>query len=297
MRKHLDIVFEILHYLAYEATVLSVRYIQEKIDTESYHIVITDNASPDGTGKKLIEKYKDDEHITVIQNTANEGFTRGNNFGIKYIRDNYEFDFMVVMNNDVMLEETRLVSKLRYYKEKYDFSVAGPDIIDKYGVSSNPIADRLPDRAFMYKRLLGEKKKQKWDSVGLLVPYRYFLEMIETLKKLLGRDRPREYRVDPCTGCVLHGSLWIFSDIYFMHYEGLADKKYMYMEEETLQLMIQHKGLVSLYIPDIIVLHLHGMATRQIHKKKSEMIRAKIFYDTIKEYLELYDSLEERKGK
>ena len=292
MRKKYDLVFEILHYLAYEATIMSVRYIQKNIDTDSYHIVITDNASPDGSGEKIKIKYKDDPRVTVIQNSSNAGFTRGNNFGIAYIRENFDFDFLAVMNNDVMLADTKLTEKLNLYMDRYGFAVAGPNIIDKYGVSSNPITDKLPDRNAMVKRMNYEKKKQKWDSAGLLVPYRYFLEMIETFKKLLGRDRPREYRIDPCVGCVLHGSIWFFSNIYFEHYAGLADKKYMYYEEETLQLLIDHKNLVSLYIPDVIVLHLHGMATRQVHKKKSEMIRSKIFYEPIREYLELYDRLQ-----
>ena len=118
MKQHCDIAFEILHYLALDSTVMSVDYIMKNIDTDDYVILIVDNCSPDGSGEVLKEKYKDTDKVIVVCNSSNQGFTRGNNHGISYLRENFETDYIVVMNNDVMLIETALVHKLGKYMEE-----------------------------------------------------------------------------------------------------------------------------------------------------------------------------------
>ncbi len=53
------ICFVILHYMVLEETVKCIESIEAQgVDSFSVKIIVVDNASPNGTGKMLQEKYK-----------------------------------------------------------------------------------------------------------------------------------------------------------------------------------------------------------------------------------------------
>lgn len=290
------IIFEILHYMAMDSTVMTVEYIEKNVDTDDYAIIITDNRSPDGSGALLKERYKDSDRIVVIENDINEGFTRGNNFGIRYIREHYEFDFLVVMNNDVMIIETCLYNKLTEYMRSFDFAVAGPNITDVFGLPTNPLKYELPERSKLEKGLKKGRRLIKLYELGLLPVYWNIRNISDRVKSIFRKPPAVKYEFNAVTNVVLHGSIWFFSNRYFECFDGLPDKQYMYFEEETLQLVLRNKGLKSLYIPDITVVHLHGQSINTAYKNKADKLRLAIKYETVGEYIELYDRLE-KEGK
>ena len=55
--------FVILHYYTVEDTINCVKSIKELENYENVEIVIVDNASPNGSGKEIKEKYENDEKI------------------------------------------------------------------------------------------------------------------------------------------------------------------------------------------------------------------------------------------
>ena len=91
--------FVILHYRAIEMTRTCVERIKA-LEGKS-HIVIVDNASPNGTGRILEKEYDKEKMITVLLNQENGGFARGNNLGICWVCSHLKADFVVVLNNDV----------------------------------------------------------------------------------------------------------------------------------------------------------------------------------------------------
>ena len=99
----MNFVFLILHYCVPDMTIECIETIRERIAYKSYQIVVVDNASPDGSGRTLREKYADDSDIHILLNQENEGFARGNNTGYRYAVQNLHPDFLVVMNNDVLM--------------------------------------------------------------------------------------------------------------------------------------------------------------------------------------------------
>ena len=86
----------------------------------------------------------------------------------------------------------------------------------------------------------------------------------------------------------------VISTLFFEHYPMLADKEYMYGEEETLQLCVKSVGLKSLYIPDVIVLHLHQKSSKEAFRDRNERCRfiAMNQKETWKEYLRLRKELD-----
>ena len=109
----------------------------------------------------------------------------------------------------------------------------------------------------------------------------------------------KKYVYDRKKDVVLHGCFWVFSRLFFEHYPALADKEYMYGEEETLQLCIESAGLKSLYLPDVTVLHLHQKSSKEAFRDSKERRRfiASNQKETWKEYLRLRDNLTTTEGK
>ncbi len=294
MKKY-DIVFEVLHYLAYDATVKTVDHIQKNIDTGSYLIVIVDNGSGDDSGERLNREYEKDERVVVLKTGKNLGFTRGNNYGISYIRNNCDTPFIVVMNNDVLLIEKALVHKLRAYAGKYPFAAAGPNVVDEYGISYNPVARDLPSMKLINERISGAEKLLKYDRLGLLKPQTAISYTLFRMKRFIKGESRRLYEKDVCTDVVLHGCFWILSEAYFKEYDGLKDKEYMYGEEETLQLCLKKRKLMSLYMPDVTVLHLHAEASDMAFKSYADKLRFSAYNKSRswREYLELLNEKDE----
>ena len=67
--------FVILHYRAIDTTRSCVKSIRALAGDK--HIVIVDNASPDGTGKQLAEEFAASPDVTVLLHGKNDGFARG----------------------------------------------------------------------------------------------------------------------------------------------------------------------------------------------------------------------------
>ena len=95
--------FVILHYNATDDTIECVDSVRKYMAGKDYHIVLVDNASPNGSGPLLREKYGSDNDITLILSDKNLGFSGGNNIGFAYAKQHLSPDFIVMLNNDTLL--------------------------------------------------------------------------------------------------------------------------------------------------------------------------------------------------
>ena len=104
-KKKLDIAFVILHYMAVDDTIECISSVFEHNDRAGIHVIVVDNASPDGSGAVLEEKYSGDPDVTVIKSSENIGFARGNNLGFRYAKENFDCRYIILSNNDIVLFE------------------------------------------------------------------------------------------------------------------------------------------------------------------------------------------------
>ena len=129
--------FVILHYRAIDYTRKCVECI--KALEGSKHIIIVDNASPDGTGAALKAEYKGDKEITVLLNKENSGFARGNNYGVRYGKCKLAPDYTVVLNNDVEITQKDFIARIDQIYREHPFDVLGPDIVSVFsGIHQSP---------------------------------------------------------------------------------------------------------------------------------------------------------------
>ncbi len=101
-----------------------------------YQIVVVDNCSTNDAYQRIRQKYEQTVHVTVIQTPKNLGFANGNNYGVEYVNQDQDYDWLIVMNNDIYLK-TPLTSDIL----RLPYTVVGPDIIR---VDTNEHQNPLP---------------------------------------------------------------------------------------------------------------------------------------------------------
>lgn len=115
----------ILNYNDYDNT---TRYLTEIKDYKVIDkIVVVDNKSTDEKFNDLL-KLKN-EKIDIIQSDKNGGYSYGNNFGIKYLENNYKdeyYDYIIISNSDVSVSESTINSCLDVLQKKDNIAVVAP---------------------------------------------------------------------------------------------------------------------------------------------------------------------------
>lgn len=280
--------FVILHYLAIDMT----RKCVEEICSLSgeKRIVIVDNASPNGSGKVLAEEYVRDEEITVILNSENAGFARGNNLGVQWVLENLNAEFVVVLNNDVEILQKDFSERVKAIYERHPFDVLGPDILSVFsGIHQNP------------KNLQGcslESVRRKRSSVERTKnPVLLLLSSGEKNSPAIWRQVQRRRRAKQhidssvkAEGVVLHGACVIFSERYLKsHPEPFYPKTYMYYEMEILEWICRKEKSVVLYDPSILVRHYQYVASKQQYR--SIIKRSKFVIDCLVDSLNAAEEL------
>ncbi len=82
-----------------------------KQDYDNFKIVVVDNNSPDAAQKQILQTSLP-ESVTLILNPENKGYSAGNNVGAKYCIESIHADFVFILNNDTILEDTETIEKL-----------------------------------------------------------------------------------------------------------------------------------------------------------------------------------------
>ncbi len=105
-----------------------LKYTQKCIESilgctpEAHEIIFVDNASTDGTVKWLREMVKNHANCKLIRNDENRGFAAGNNQGMAEAKG----DYIVLMNNDVVVTAKWLERLIACAEKKPEIGMVGP---------------------------------------------------------------------------------------------------------------------------------------------------------------------------
>lgn len=272
----------ILHYCTWEQTKKGCDSILKL--SNDIQVVIVDNASNDGSGEKLKEIYEDTKNVNVLILKKSEGFSYGNNYGYRYIKSNYDIEFLFVVNNDVVVYQHDFCNRVDEIYKKTKFGILGPDIyVPKKKTHQNPqrlIKMNLNDAIKEHNRLLEVKERQGRGGGHKENAYRLtmqFFQQFKLLRKIwhflkykcrnkedvLGADYTKQYE-----NIQLHGSALIFSSDIIKRWDNLfwPETKFYY-EEYILYERTLRENIKTVYSPDLQVYHLHEYATRHSSKR------------------------------
>lgn len=296
--------FVILHYMAYDMTktcvynLLNTQFIDATskiIESNNLQIVIVDNASPNGTGQLLKDDFKTYENIHIILNDSNEGFAKGNNKGYNYLKENFDLDFIIIMNEDVLIDDSDFIKKIYNIYQRTNFAILGPDIFaTKLNNHQNPVYLKGNTKEIVIKLRQNLINQLKHFTIS------YYLNNIKSKIKMIIKksflfskkkstiiDWNKEY-INP----VLHGSCYIFSRNFINNRDyAFYPETFLYYEEDILHMQCLKQNLKMLYSPEIKVRHLQNISTDMIFKKRilKKKMEAEQLIKSMKCFIDLYD--------
>ena len=111
----------ILTYNQIEYTKLCVKSIESYAGFD-HEIIFVDNASTDGSVDFLTRLTEKNEKYTFIKNNENLGYAAGNNKGLQSAKG----EFVLILNNDVLVTEGSIDTLLQVLKEDKTTALVGP---------------------------------------------------------------------------------------------------------------------------------------------------------------------------
>jgi GT2 family glycosyltransferase len=203
----------------------------------NYKIILVDNGSPDDSLKIFNKKYKKNNLIKILDTKANLGYV-GNNFGINYALKN-NFDFIVLLNNDVLVDPNFLEELL---KESKNYDLLGPKIYFAPGFEFHKDRYQKKDLGKVIWSLGGQID---WNNVNG--------SNIDIDKVDNGQFEKIKENVDFLSGCCLMASRNVFETI------GLLDKNYfMYLEDVDFCQRAKRSNFKLACIPKSIIWHVNS---------------------------------------
>jgi GT2 family glycosyltransferase len=210
------------------------------ISNYELEIVVTDNASSDGSQKaveKIFKKItKKNVSCKQIRNTANLGFAAGNNVGMKYALDSGA-DYLLVLNNDTEVDKS-LINKLLEVAKKH------------------PKAGTITPKIYFAKGFEFHKRYKNQD-LGKVIWYAGGdMDWNNVYGSNHGVDEvdkgqfEKTRETDFATGACMLLKSEALKDV------GLFDEKYfMYLEDADLSQRLKKKGWNVLYTPKTEIWH------------------------------------------
>lgn len=239
----------ILNWNGYELTrncLLSLR----NISFESYKIILVDNGSSDNSLIKLKEEFRE---VIYLSNKENLGFTGGNNVGVRYALEK-EFDHILLLNNDTIVERGFLNPLVNFLESNSDYAAVQPKIC--YEGKRNII----------------------WNAGGGFFKPLNMTWSIGAGKEDLGQF-DKEFDTEWITGCAF------MVKASYLNMVGLFDESYFaYYEDVDWSFRLKKAGGKLRYLPKSKIFHVVSASSKK-KKGKEGVISPLVHYLRIRNHL------------
>ena len=200
----------VLNYKNYKDTIVCVDSIlmQTEVDVE---IVIVDNFSQNNSVEVLINRYKGLKNVQVIGLNDNLGYAKGNNQGIKQLRD-MGISYIFIANSDLKFESTTIFKELMEAKEG-NVGLLVPTIRNLDGKIEKRVVYK---KKYLYLRMIKELIK---DIIGISLSTNneIYDKNMNNVKNDIGIQTEKY---------VVSGSGYMLLPIYFKCYQGLYSETF-----------------------------------------------------------------------
>lgn len=232
----------ILNYINWEVSYKCVNSILKSTNNINYHIYIIDNASPNECPEKIMSLFKLNPQITFIKSNENNGYSAGNNIGIKEaLKDNC--NQILISNSDIVFLNDSILLMKETLKEK-SIGIVGPKLIGIDGKTQQP------------SMCIKTRLKEKYLA-------RTFLRHI-----FKGTDNKYNCRdLDLGKPAIVHsvsGSCFMMSKECALEITPFDENTFLFQEELIIGIQMEKKGLKTMYNPLCEVIHEHGQSTKSI---------------------------------
>ncbi len=258
---HLGIVT--INYLNWRDTVEMVKSLQKQ-DFQSFHLVIVDNHSGNGSFQKLSEFYSDNQQITLLETSENLGFAKANNLGINFLKKNYDLYKIFMINNDLLFQDDNYLSKLMHFKYKKNVGAIGTNILTKTGVQQNPVFEQTNLVRVMHQSLY----------FNLFFVFRLKNIFFNRFMKIPHNKVSHQRNIaNSKSEFFLHGSAILFTENYLKCSVGFFPGTFLYFEENILKIIFDKLSLKMVFTPIAGLYHKEDQSSKIANQDNSFKIK------------------------
>lgn len=201
------------------------------------HTIVVNSFYDDDTEKefKELSMANDADFITV----PNYGYGAGNNAGVKYALEHFNFNYLIISNADILIQHFN-PSDLN----KYRGCIIAPKIINLSGKMQNPCSPFRPSKLESYLNYITYRNnhtKLIWLLFAFSRLKKIIFHLIYPLKKNIFSA---------------HGAFVIFPVEVIKKMVPLYNEKmFLFKEEAHVGMLAKQKGIITVYAPDIVIKH------------------------------------------
>lgn len=253
--------FIILNYCQSDLVIRDVRSISNLYPAT--YIVIVDNDSKDGSFERIREQLVDLDNIRIYKNDQNTGYASGNNFGIRKAIEEFNPEFIGIMNPDVSFYEPNMVDLLvdSFACDSKLAICTGFMLNSKRELSCAGLSWSIPDR---------------FDDCLLNLPVVGNLFISRRKEKLVINENGIAY-VEVVPGSFFVARTKAFVDIGFFD-----ENTFLYCEERIIALKAKKKGFRTALNSKTFFIHNHSYTTKSYRatmKSYTELLKSRLYYN------------------
>jgi GT2 family glycosyltransferase len=229
-----------------------------------YEIIVVDNASTDNSFQKLKALARKMEHLRVVDNKKNLGFSGGNNVGMKLAKG----EFILILNSDTVVQSSALSEMVAWMRKNPKAGAVSCALKNKDG-SLQGTGGYFPNLFRVFSWMFFIDDLPLVDSI--IKPFHPMHSRSPIYKGEKVYKKAKE--LDWVTGAFLLVRKKVLDEV------GLFDEDYfMYTEDTDLCFRIKRAGWGVWYLPQWGITHLGGASSTKEFPILSEYEGIKLFY-------------------
>lgn len=236
----MDSIFvSIINYNGMEDTLNCLKSLEDlTIRDFKLTVLVVDNASSEifKTDKKEFKNFK----LHILRSSKNLGFSGGQNLGIKYALEK-KADYVVVLNNDVLIDKNLLLELLKTFEIKKDCGLVSPKIYFAKGheFHKGRYEDKDLGRVFWY--------------AGGTMDWKNIIGFHRGVDEVDKGQYNELAKTDFASGCCVMIKKEVFENVGFFD-----DDYFLYYEDNDLCQRAKRKGFECYYQPNALLWHLNA---------------------------------------
>ena len=204
-------------------------------------IIVVDNSSTDDSYERL-KKYTSDK-IEIILNPKNNGYSGGNNYGIKYAESKYSFQNIIISNPDIRVSDTSIKNMIDYLNKNRDVAAVSGLIHDINDEVVSNFAWKLPT----YTNIL----------IDCFLSVKIILEKLFNIGDRYNKNKIKKgvMVVDVLSGCFFIIKSKVMREINYFD-----ERTFLYNEENILAYKLKEKKYKQAILTNEKVVHFQGVS-------------------------------------
>lgn len=223
-----------------------LRSIGENPASESFEVIVIDNASTDSTVEAVRNEFPE---IVVITNSQNLGFAAANNQGIEKSRGEY----ILLLNPDTIVQLNSLNILIEFMDKNEDVGICGPQLLNQDGTVQPSVRGFPTFRGALYRH----------------TAFRHLRIFKNEYKTWLMKSFDHKTRMDVDQ---VMGAAFLLRRTAIDSIGAMDEIFFMYYEEVDLCYRMKQAGWRIVFTPEAKITHLGGKSSGQMPVRRRIMM-------------------------